>query len=591
MTGAPRADVLHTYRRLLGYVRPYRLIILPAIIAIVVYAIVTATVPLFMEDIFELLQDKAIAAINDSQAAAENPLRIPLLISLAFGIRGAMDFLTVYGLSWVGRSAVRDMRAELFAKYLQLPTSYYDRTASGDSISKLTFNTEQVAAAISTAVVVLVRDTLLVVVMIIVMLSYNIRLTLALALVGPAIALSIGAMARAFRRYSMRIQNSMGDVTRVANQAFTGQKVIKIFAGQGYERERFAEINRQNFRFNIRLAATRAIGDSLTQYVVIVGVAGIIYLVSSGALSQDFQSPEFMGFITAVGILLSPLKRIVNSNETFQRGVAAADSLFAVLDEPVELTEDGMPLERAEGRIEYRGVGFRYTATSDDVLTNIDFVADVGTTTAFVGRSGSGKTTLVGLLPRFYEASKGHVSLDGHNIGDYRLADLRRQISYVGQDVVLFDDTIAANIAYGPLAVSARAEIERVADAAYVMEFAAALPDGLDSRVGENGTLLSGGQRQRVAIARAMLKDAPILILDEATSALDSESERSVQNALSELMRGRTTLVVAHRLSTIESADQIIVMRDGRIVEIGTHAELLAKAGYYANLYRLQFAD
>lgn len=591
MTGPQRLDVVRTYRRLFGYVRPYRWVLLPAIVATTVYALVTGTIPLFMEDVFAQLQEMALSAINDGEANAANPARIPLLIALAFAIRSVMDFLTVYGLSWVGRSAVRDLRGQLFAKYLALPAAYYDRTATGDSVSRLTFNTEQVAEAISSAVVVLVRDSLLVIVMLIVMISYHLQLTLILVLVGPIIGLTIGAMSRAFRRYSGRIQRSMGDVTRVSEQAITAHKVIKIFAGQSFEQARFSQINQRNFRFNLKLAGTRAAGDSLTQYVVVLGICGIVFLVSSGWLSQSMDSPEFMGFITAVGILLSPLKRIINSNAVLQRGVAAAESLFAVLDEPVESVGSGAPLGRAEGRVEYRGVGFRYASTSEPVLQEIDLTAEPGTTTAFVGRSGSGKTTLVGLLPRFYDPTSGEILLDGRNIADYRLEDLRRQVSYVGQDVVLFDDTIAANIAYGPLAGSARDAVEQVAEAAFVNEFARALRDGLDSQVGENGALLSGGQRQRVAIARAMLKDAPVLILDEATSALDSESERTVHRALAELMRGRTTLVIAHRLSTIESADRIVVMRDGRIVETGTHRELLDRNGYYAQLYRLQFTD
>ena len=590
MSGSARPDVAQTYRRLFRYVRPYRWVILPAIVATGIYALVTGTIPLFMEDVLEQLQEAALGALTD-ESVQSSPLRVPLLLGLAFLIRGVMDFLTVYGLSWVGRSAVRDLRAELFAKFLRLPAPYFDRTATGDSVSRLTFNTEQVAEAISNAVVVLVRDTLLVIVMVIVMLSYNAQLTLILAFVGPAIAITISAMSRAFRRYSTRIQSSMGEVTRATEQAINGRRVIRMFGGQAHERDRFAAINQRNFRFNLKLAATRAAGDSLTQYAVVLGVLIIIYLASSGALSQPLDSPEFMGFITAIGILLAPLKRIVNSNAALQRGVAAAESLFAVIDEPVEPEGGGRPIERAEGRIEYRQVSFTYAGSDDPVLSDIRFTAEPGTTTAFVGRSGSGKSTLVGLLPRLYEVTAGQILLDGRDIGEYRLDDLRRQVSYVGQDVILFDDTLSENIAYGALAGSPRADIERVAEAAYVMEFAGALPLGLDSPIGENGALLSGGQRQRVAIARAMLKDAPILILDEATSALDSESERSVQAALAELMRGRTTFVIAHRLSTIEKADRILVMNAGRIVESGAHADLLSRGGHYAVLYQMQFAD
>ena len=590
MAAKPRAAA-QTYRRLFRYIRPYRWIILPSLIATSLYSLATATIPLFMEDVFSQIQSAATAALSDPGANAAHPARLPLLLVLAMLVRGVMEVLTVYGLSWVGRSAVRDLRADVFAHFLAMPASFFDRTPTGESVSKLTFNTEQVADAISNAVIVITRDSLLVAVMVIVMLSYNPELTLILALVGPVVGMTIGAMSRAFRRYSGRIQTSMGEVTRAVEQALSAERVIKMFGGQPFEQSRFDAINRRNFRFNIRLSASRAVGETLAGLVVVCGVALIIYLVTAGVLIDRLDSPEFMGFITATGILLTPLKRIVNSNATMQRGIAAAESLFALLDEATEPADTGRPFDGAEGRIEYRGVGFSYAGNGDRVLDDIGFVAEPGTTTAFVGRSGSGKTTLVGLLPRFYEATAGTILLDGQDIGDLSLADLRRQISYVGQDVVLFDDTIAANIAYGALSGRSRDEIERVAEAAFVTEFARSLPQGLDSEIGENGALLSGGQRQRVAIARAMLKNAPILILDEATSALDTESERRVQQALVELMHGRTTMVIAHRLSTIESADRIIVMREGHIVEMGTHAELLAHGGHYATLYRLQFAD
>jgi len=590
MALVPRPEVLATYRRLLRYVRPYRWIIVPAVTATAIYAAVSGAVPFFMEEVFSDLRSAALDAVGAPESRV-NPLRIPLLIAAAFAVRGTMDFLTVYGLSWVGRSAVRDLRAELFGRYLRLPAAFHDRHPTGELISKLTFDTEQVATAISGAVVVIVRDSLLVLVMVTIMLTYNAELTLILAVVGPAVGLLIGAMSRAFRRYSRRIQSSMGDVTRAAGQALSGHRVIKIFAGQEREQQRFDEINGRNFRFNLRLVATRALGDSLTAYVVILGIAGIIFLVFSGWLSQDLDSPEFMGFITAVGILLPALKRLVNTNAELQRGIAAAQGLFAVIDEPAEASVGAARLGRATGEIEYRHVSFRYTADAADVLDDVSLRIGAGSTTAFVGRSGSGKSTLVGLLPRFYDVTDGQILLDGHDIMDYRLDDLRRQISFVNQDVVLFDDTIAGNIAYGALADCSREAVERAAEAAYVTEFANDSPLGLDTPVGEKGVLLSGGQRQRIAIARALLKDAPILILDEATSALDTESERSVQAALAHLMQGRTTLVIAHRLSTVERADQIVVMKEGRIAEVGTHSGLLARAGDYAMLYRLQFAD
>jgi subfamily B ATP-binding cassette protein MsbA len=602
MTFGFSTEATAVLRRLLGYVRPYRAILIPAALAIVLYALATGALPFFVEDVFQQFEDELLA---DAEAATSlyDALRLPVLIVAIFALRGAMNFLTVYGLSWVGRSAIRDLRRDLFRHYLYLPAGYYDRHATGDLLSRLTFNTEQVAEAISTSLVTLVRDCLLIVVMLGVMWHFSKELTLTLAVVGPVIALLLGAMSRAFRRYSTRIQNSMGDVTRVAAQALRGQRVIKVFSGQEYEAARFGEINGRNFRLHLRLVATRAFGDGLTQFIVVFGVAVVGFLVLSGWLDQEIGSPVFTGFITAVGILLTSLKRIVGTNAALQRGIAAAESLFEILDEPAEAAQAGAAATAGEsatagegsahatGAVEFDAVSFRYGEGQDEVLHDIRFRLEPGETLAVVGRSGSGKSTLVSLLPRFYDVTGGTVRLDGRDIRDYPLQELRRQFSFVSQDVVLFDDTIAGNIAYGALAEAPREQIERAAEVAYVNHFASDLPRGLDTPVGEAGALLSGGQRQRIAIARAVLKDAPILILDEATSALDSESERHVQSALTGLMRGRTTLVIAHRLSTVEQADRILVMRDGRVVESGTHRELLAAGGHYATLYQLQFAD
>ena len=626
MTFGLNTEATAVLRRLLGYVRPYRAVVVPAALAIFLYALVTGLVPFFVEGVFDEFRQRAL----DQAAAAQNwreAIELPLIAVAIFALRGITNFLTISGLAWVGRSAIRDLRADLFRRYLFLPAAWYDRHASGDLISRLTFNTEQVAEALSNAIVILVRDTLLIVVMIGVMWHFSLELTLILAIVGPVVALLLGAMSRAFRRYSTRIQGSMGDVTRIASQALQGQRVVKIFSGQEYEAGRFQEINARNFRLNFRLVATRAFGDGLTQFIVILGVAVIGFFVFSGWLDQDIESPQFTGFITAVGILLTSLKRLVGTNAALQRGIAAADSLFEILDAPVEpgatdratdLTADGAadgatdraaagataattdgaaattaggPAgPRVAGAIEFEAVGFRYGAAQDRALESVSFRIEPGQTLAIVGQSGSGKTTLVNLLPRFYEIGSGAIRLDGRDIRDYPLDLLRRQFSYVGQEIVLFDDTIAGNIAYGALAGAARADIERAAEAAHVSQFAAALPLGLDTPVGEAGSLLSGGQRQRIAIARAILKDAPVLILDEATSALDTESERQVQAALGALMRGRTALIIAHRLSTVEQADRIVVMRAGRVVESGTHRELLAAGGDYASLHRLQFA-
>jgi subfamily B ATP-binding cassette protein MsbA len=479
---------------------------------------------------------------------------------------------------------IRDLRNELFGHYLGLPSRFFDQSSTGLLISRLTYNTEQVADAISNAVVVLIRDSLAIAVLLVVMTYLSWHLTLLVAIIGPAIAFLVTRMSRAFRRYSTRIQGSMGDVTRITEQSLHGHRVVKIFEGQEQERRQFEDVNARNFRFNTRLVAVQAIGDNLTQYAVALGVAGVIYYSFS-----DLNAPTFIAFVTAMGMVFAPLKRLININAVFQRGIAAAGSVFEILDEPVEADTGRATVGRARGEVQYRGVSFAYDAAKGDVLHGIELTIAAGTTVALVGQSGSGKSTLVGLLPRFYDPGRGAVLLDGRDVREYSLRDLRRQISLVSQDVVLFDDSVAKNIAYGALAGAARADIERAAEAAYVAEFAAELPQGLDTRIGERGALLSGGQRQRIAIARALLKNAPVLILDEATSALDTESERRIQAALAHLMRGRTTLVIAHRLSTIEKADRIVVLRDGAIVETGSHAELIAHRGYYSMLHEMQF--
>jgi subfamily B ATP-binding cassette protein MsbA len=562
----------------LRYLRPHWLIVAAAVVPAAIYALLGTAVPLLMSGVVERLQDTA----KNASSAWE----IPVLIAVLFPIRSLMDFAMVFGLAWVGRSVIRDLRNEVFAHYLGLPARFFDQSSSGTLISKLTYNTEQVAEAIAGAVVVVLRDSLAVLVLLVVMLRLSVQLTLLVAIVGPVIGFVVRAMSRAFRRYSARIQNSMGDVTKITEQALHGHRVVKIFEGQEHERGRFGEVNARNFRFNVRIVAVHAAGDALTQYAIALGVAGVMYWSFS-----DLNAPSFIGFITAMGMLFAPLKRLININVVVQRGIAAAASLFQTLDEPREQDTGTVAIARARGDVEYRNLSFSYDAAKGPVLRDVSLVVAAGTTLALVGQSGSGKSTLLGLLPRFYDAQIGSVRLDGRDVREYTLRDLRRQISLVSQDVVLFDDTIANNIAYGALAQVPRAAIERAAEAAYVAEFAAALPQGLDTPVGDRGLLLSGGQRQRIAIARALLKDAPVLILDEATSALDTESERRIQVALARLMQGRTTLVIAHRLSTIESADRIVVMRAGSVVETGNHAELIERGGYYSTLHRMQFAS
>ncbi|HEY5568762.1 MAG TPA: lipid A export permease/ATP-binding protein MsbA [Gammaproteobacteria bacterium] len=575
--------VIRVYRRLLAYVRPYRWILVPCVLATALHAALTGTVPFFLEWITEQL--------TSPTPTTQDPYRIPILIAVVFALRGATDFLLVYGLSWVGRSVIRDLRSELFGHYLALPAKFYDRSSTGDLISRLTYNTEQVAEAISNAIVTLVRDSLHIIVLLGVMIHYSGTLTLIVCVVGPIIGLLVGSMSRAFRRYSVRIQSSMSDATRVLEQSLQGHRIVKIFEGQPHEQTQFDEINARNFRFIQRLVATRALGDSLTQYVVALGIAAIVLIVFADSMLEELTAPVFIAFITAMGQMLPPIKRLININVVLQRGVAAADNVFATLDEPREADEGTATMERAAGHVEYRGVSFSYAESRTPALIDVTLSAPAGSTIALVGRSGSGKSTLVALLPRIYDGFEGEILLDGVDIRTLKLKDLRRQLSFVSQDVVLFDDTIAGNIAYGALKRYSRAEVERAAETAHVTEFARELVQGLDTRVGERGLLLSGGQRQRVAIARALLKDAPVLILDEATSALDTESERVIKDALGRLMTGRTTLVIAHRLSTVVNADRIVAIKDGRIVETGTHEELLRQDGYYSTLYRMQFAE
>ena len=573
-----RSDVVAVYKRLFAYMRPHWAIMALAIVPASIYAIFNTAVPFVMKEVISRLEHAA--------KAAEQAWEIPVLLAVLFPLRAVMDFLTIYGLAWVGRSVIRDLRNELFTHYLSLPTRFFDQGSSGGLISRLTYNTEQVADAISNAIVIVVRDTLTIILLIAAMLRMSPRMTLLILVVGPSVGFVISRMSKAFRRYSGRIQTSMGDVTKITEEAVHGQRIVKVFGGQEHEKQHFADINRRNFRFNVRLVAVQAAGDNLTAYVVVLGVAAVMYLSF-----KDLNAPSFIGFVTAMAMVLTPLKRLINVNAVVQRGVTAAAGLFEIIDEPGEKDTGKIAIDRARGNVEYRDVAFAYAPDKPPALRGVSLTLKAGTTVALVGQSGSGKSTIASLLPRFYEPDSGVVLLDGRDIRDYPLRDLRRQLSLVSQDVVLFDDSIAGNIAYGALEKSAREAIEAAAEAAYVSEFASELPEKLETRVGERGVMLSGGQRQRIAIARALLKDAPVLILDEATSALDTESERRVQAALARLMQGRTTLVIAHRLSTIEKADLIVVMREGTIVEQGTHAELIAHGGYYSTLHRMQFTS
>jgi len=489
----------------------------------------------------------------------------------------------------VGRQVIKAVRRDLFVQYLRLPTARYDTEASAMMLNRLTYNTEMVAGAATDSLTSMIRDSLQIVFNVGYLLWIDWRLALFSMIVAPAIAWLIRNVNVRFRRYSTRIQNSMGDVTRVAKEAFDAHRVVKVFNAQEHIRALFEGANELNRRSNVRLISARASSNPIVQQLAALGLAGVLLVANREIASGALTFATFGVFVIALLQVSAPLKRILNVAGPLQQGIAAGASVFEVLDSPAEPEGGTRSLTRAKGAVEFRHVNFEYAIDKGAVLHDINLSVPAGTTLAIVGRSGSGKSTLVSLLPRFYDPTSGVVLIDGVDIRDYRLADLRRQISLVSQEVVLFNESIRNNILFGAADIS-EAHLLAAASAAYVMEFVEQLPQGLDTMVGDRGVLLSGGQRQRIAIARALLRDTPILILDEATSSLDTAAERHIQAALDQLVMNRTTLVIAHRLSTIERADRILVMSEGMVVEAGAHAELLAQRGVYAELHRLQFS-
>lgn len=568
------------YRRLLEYARPYWPQFAAAVAAMGVYALTEAG---FAYMVKPLLNEGFVA--RDQRVIQ----LLPLVIVVIFVTRGLAGFVSTYGLTWVGRRVIKSMRRDVFNHYLRLPSAYYDQSSAGHLLSRLTYNVEQVAEATTNVLTVLVKDVLSVLFLAGLMVYLNWRLALFMLFVGPMIGGLVTLLSKVFRRYSARIQYSMGDVTRVAEEAVSGQRVVKVFNGQEYEAARFETANEHNRKLHMKLASVSAGSVPVIQTIMAVGMAGIVYVATRDAMNVNVG--DFGSFLSAMLLLMAPMKRLTNVNATLQRGIAAGSSVFQVLGEDLEPDAGTLAMGRARGDIEFRDLCFEYSEDKGKVLRDVSLKVEAGSTCAIVGKSGSGKSTLVALLPRFYNPTSGAILLDGTDIRDIRLHDLREQISLVNQDITLFNDTIANNIAYACRGQVSDQRIEEAARAARVLEFASALPKGMDTMVGDRGVLLSGGQRQRIAIARALLKDAPVLVLDEATSALDTESERHIQQALEALMKQRTTLVIAHRLSTVERADCIVVMHEGRIVEQGAHAQLLELDGYYANLYRMQFAD
>ncbi len=573
------ASASQLYRRLLSYVKPYW----PAFIAVVISMLIYAASETGMAAIMKPLMDGSFVEKDPAMIQL-----IPLVLIGIFLIRGLANFLTTYGLGWIARNVIKTLREEMFDRLLTLPASFFDRSTSGQLMSKLLYDVEQVAEAATDAVLVLIRDTLTIIGLIAWMIYLNGLLSLIILLTVPFIGLLVYQISSRFRRISKSIQDSMGDVSHVSSEIIEGHREVKTFGSQAYEAKRFDKVNQLNRRQRMKKIATEATSQPIIELIAVLGLAGVIYLATLPDMLETITVGTFISFITAMFMILTPLKRLTKLNSKLQAGIAAAESIFGLLDQQAETDTGTQKLGRARGDIDFQQVAFSYDANKGNVLNDINFSVKAGQTIAFVGHSGSGKTTLVSLLPRFYNPSSGKILIDGVNVMDLQLADLRRQISLVNQQVILFNDSIANNISYGRADIS-EADIIAAAKAAHAWDFIERLPQGLQTQVGENGVLLSGGQRQRLAIARALLRDAPILILDEATASLDSEAERHIQMALEQLMQSRTTLVIAHRLSTIEKADLIVVMHNGVIVETGSHQSLLAKGAHYAELHRLQF--
>jgi subfamily B ATP-binding cassette protein MsbA len=569
------------YRRLLSYAWPFRGTFLIGVLGMALFAATDGALVLFVKQFID-----GTFYERNARVLWLVPIGAPVL----FLFRGIGDYLSVSFPGRVGRRVIKAIRADLFRHYLELPTRYYDREGTGHLLSRLTYNVEQVAEAVTKSITSLIRDTLTIAVLISIMVYLNWKLSLFVLVLAPPLSWLIRNVSRSFRRYSGRIQASMGDVTSSVKEALDGHRVIKVFNAQDAEASEFEKVNEHNRKSNMKLIAARSISNPTVQFIASLGLGGILWVALHQIQNGQLTAGEFMAFIAATLSTTAPLKRLMDSFAPLQQGLAAGASIFELLDEPPEDLKSGRALPRISGELEFRDVSFEYTSEKGGVLHAVNLRVPAGKTIAIVGRSGSGKSTLAALVPRFYDVTAGAVLVDGTDVRECNLRDLRHNVALVSQDVLLFNDSIRNNIAFGVGNPDPQA-VERAAQMAYVDEFAKGLPQGMDTSVGERGAQLSGGQKQRIAIARALLKDAPILILDEATSALDNESERRIQQALVELMRNRTTLVIAHRLSTIEHADEIVVMEDGRIVERGTHAELSVREGVYAGLRRAEFRN
>lgn len=576
-----RTTGLQVYRRLLSYSAQYWHYLVFAVIGLILSAL---TQPLFAWIMGPLL-DQAI--LKRDQAVIQ---WLPIGILAIFLLRGAAMFTASYFMSWVGRKIVQQIRGEVFEHLLRLPVHYFQKKTPGELLAHLTYYTDQLANAATRGITVLIQESATVIGLVALMFYRSWQLTLAILIILPVITLIIVFVTRRLRRLSHQVQSSMGDVTQMGNEMIRGYKVMRIFGGETYEANRFQKTNERNMALEMKRVVTELLSTPLVQFLVAVALAAIIFIATREDTLETLSPGIFMSFIMAMILLLTPIRNLTQLNAQLQKAIAAGESIFGLLDEKAETDTGNKTLDNCQGNIEFKQVAFKYENTGQSALHNINFSVKAGQRIALVGKSGSGKTTLVNLLVRFHDYQQGEILLDGVALSDLKLKNLRQQIAYVGQDIILFNDTIRNNIAYGELRSVSDEQVMAAAKAAHALEFIEQLPQGMDTMAGDNGSLLSGGQRQRIAIARAILADAPILILDEATSALDTESERYIQSALEYLLHGRTTFMIAHRLSTIESADRILVMDSGSIVESGTHDELLEQSGRYAKLYQMQFS-
>lgn len=572
---------VQTYKRLLSYVRPLWKVFLIALIGMVA----TAYTEVRFAEIIDPMMEGGFV---DKDEAVIRMVSITLL--LIFTLRTIGTFMSEFGMAWVSRTVIFNLRNEMFSKFMVLPVGYYDTTTSGKLQSKMIFDVEQLAEVSSGVIRILVQDSITVIWLLGVMLALSVNLTLILLATVPLVALVVKYVSKRFRRYSRRIQLSMGTVSDVSEESVEANREIKIFGGQDYESKKFNDINAHNRKQYLKFAATNALSTPFIQQIVASAFALIVYLAASDDVTNSLKVGQFASFLLSMILLMQHAKRLTTVNSALQRGIAAAQSVFEFLDLDVEQDQGTKKIENIKGDIRFENVSFQYAEHTETILKNINMEIKAGQSVAFVGRSGAGKTSLVSLLPRFYNVNEGSIFIDGIETRDLSLLELRKNIALVGQHVTLFNDTIAHNIAYGALEIATEERIIAAAKAAHAYEFIEKLPEKLNTIVGENGLLLSGGQRQRLAIARAFLKDAPILILDEATSALDTESERYIQDAMAELLKDRTTFIIAHRLSTIENVDIIVVMDKGEIIEMGSHSELLKQNGIYTELHKLQFS-